>query len=193
MLDPIGGFDRIQDFFRSYVETSFRISDPAVASARRELLERPDVFATLPFVEPVPRYRSSEHRLEDLIDMTDGPLEPLSREARVAFVELALSGLFEGTAAEGEVRRMSGYAPYQHQVEMLTRGVRPATPASSRRVRVQARPRASCSPSSPPWRTRPSAGADPRPATSVPTGGGPSDPGGHRSGKERAGLPPSGR
>lgn len=128
MLDPIGGFDRIQDFFRSYVETSFRISDPAVASARRELLERPDVFATLPFVEPVPRYRSSEHRLEDLIDMTDGPLEPLTREARVAFVELALSGLFEGTAAGGEVRRMSGYAPYQHQVEMLTRGVRPGHP-----------------------------------------------------------------
>ena len=128
MLDPIGGFDRIQDFFRSYVETSFRISDPEVAAARRALLQRPDVFATLPYVEPVPRYRSSEHRLEDLVDMANGPLEPLTRGARVAFVELALSGLFEGRPAEGQIRRASGYAPYQHQVEMLARGVRPGRP-----------------------------------------------------------------
>ncbi|MEG8038744.1 hypothetical protein QP166_05050 [Sphingomonas sp. LR60] len=128
MLDPIGGFDRIQDFFRSYVETSFRISDPVVAEARRALLERPDVFATLPFVEPVPRYRSSERRLEELVDLAHGPLEPLNREARVAFVELALSGLFEGSASQGELRRASGYAPYQHQVEMLARGIRPGRP-----------------------------------------------------------------
>ena len=31
MLDPIGGFDRIRDFFISYVETSFRIADRKVA------------------------------------------------------------------------------------------------------------------------------------------------------------------
>lgn len=128
MLDPIGGFDRIQDFFTSYVETSFRISDQAVAAARRELLERPDIFATLPFVEPVPRYRSSEHRLEDLVEMTDGPLEPLCRDGRIAFVELALSGLFDGQPNDGEVKRRSTYAPYRHQIDMLARGVRPGQP-----------------------------------------------------------------
>ena len=47
MLDPIGGFQRIEEFFTSYVETSFRISDPAVAAARRELLGRADIFATI--------------------------------------------------------------------------------------------------------------------------------------------------
>jgi len=128
MLDPVGGFHRIEDFFTSYVETSFRISDPTVAAARRELLGRPDIFATTPYVEPVPRYRSNDATLEELIDRDDGPLGPLSRDARVAFVELALSGLFEGAAADGEVRRRSLYAPYHHQVEMLERGLRPGQP-----------------------------------------------------------------
>ncbi|WP_088347296.1 MULTISPECIES: DEAD/DEAH box helicase [Rhodomicrobium] len=128
MLDPIGGFERIKDFFTSYVETSFRISDPAVAAARYELLRRPDIFATLPFVEPVPRYRSSDHLLEDFVDMDGGPLEPLSRGARVAFVELALSGLFDGRPSDGELRRRSIYPPYRHQVGMLARGVQPGHP-----------------------------------------------------------------
>ena len=128
MLDPVGGFQRIQEFFTSYVETSFRISDPVVAEARRDLLGRPDIFATAPFIEPVPRYRSSDAMLEDLIDLDDGPLGPLSRAARVAFVELALSGLFDGGEADGEVRRRSLYAPYQHQIEMLDRGLRPGRP-----------------------------------------------------------------
>src|SRR5687768_6966444 len=101
MLDPVGGFRRIEDFFTSYVETSFRISDPSVAAARRELLGRPDIFATTPFLEPVPRYRSNDATLEELIDRDDGPLGPLSREARMAFVELALSGLFSGVDANG--------------------------------------------------------------------------------------------
>lgn len=42
MLDPIGGFGRIRDFFISYVETSFRISDSDVSKARR-LLDRKSV------------------------------------------------------------------------------------------------------------------------------------------------------
>jgi Helicase conserved C-terminal domain/DEAD/DEAH box helicase len=128
MLDPLGGFQRIKEFFISYVETSFRISDPTVAAARRDLLRRPNIFAATPFIEPVPRYRSSDQRLEDLISLDDGPLGPLSREARVAFVELALSGLFEGEDADGEVRRRSLYAPYRHQLEMLSRGIRPGQP-----------------------------------------------------------------
>jgi Lhr-like helicase len=128
MLDPVGGFQRIQEFFTSYVETSFRISDPGVAAARRALLSRPDIFATVPFVEPVPRYRSNDLRLEELIDLENGPLDPLPRKARIAFVELALSGLFEGDDAEGEVRRRSRYAPYSHQVQMLGRGLQAGQP-----------------------------------------------------------------
>ncbi|MYM70358.1 DEAD/DEAH box helicase [Pseudoduganella sp. FT55W] len=128
MLDPIGGFDRIKDFFISYVETSFRISDSSAAKARRTLLNGLGAFTTEPFIEPVLRYKSDGVKLEELVQMNGGPLAPLSPEGRRAFAELALSGLFEGKPSQGDIRRVSSYAPYRHQVEMLARGVRPGRP-----------------------------------------------------------------
>ena len=105
MLDPIGGFNRIKNFFISYVETNFRISNSPVALARGQLLRATDVFATAPLIEPVLRYQPNEKKLEQLIDVVGGPLEPLSADARKSFVELALSGLFEGSPAEGDICR----------------------------------------------------------------------------------------
>jgi transcription initiation factor TFIIIB Brf1 subunit/transcription initiation factor TFIIB len=128
MLDPIGGFDRIKDFFISYVDTSFRISDPAAADARRTLLKTLGSFTTEPFIEPVLRYMSDGVKLEELAQMNGGPLAPLSHAGRRAFAELALSGLFEGKSSSGDIRRASNYAPYRHQVEMLERGIRPGHP-----------------------------------------------------------------
>jgi hypothetical protein len=128
VLDPIGGFERIKDFFVSYVETAFRISDERTARARRELLFSPNVFATEPFIEPVLRYTASDRPLEQLVD-DDKLFEPISRAGRVAFVELALSGLFEGEDAPGPgPRRRSLYSPYVHQEMMLARGVRSGQP-----------------------------------------------------------------
>jgi hypothetical protein len=46
MLDPIGGFERIKDFFISYVETSFRISSEETAGRSRALLESDGALAT---------------------------------------------------------------------------------------------------------------------------------------------------
>lgn len=128
MLDPIGGFRRIQDFVINYVETSFRISDKEVAKARRDLLETIGVLSTEPFIEPVLRYESHPESLEQLAQRDDGPLASMSRDGKCAFVELALSGLFDGERCEGEIRRKSPYAPYDHQVEMLERGLLPGRP-----------------------------------------------------------------
>lgn len=128
MLDPIGGFRRIQDFVINYVETSFRISDKAAAKARRDLLKTIGVLATEPFIEPVLRYESHPENLEQLAQRDDGPLASMSRNGKCAFVELALSGLFDGERCEGEIRRKSIYAPYDHQVEMLRRGLLPGKP-----------------------------------------------------------------
>ena len=91
MLDPIGGFRRIQDFFISYIETNFRIADPSVAISRRNLLNSSGEFAAEPYIEPVLRYESSGKMLEDLVDIDGGPLNSLSPKGRKAFVELALS------------------------------------------------------------------------------------------------------
>lgn len=128
MLDPIGGFRRIQDFFISYVETSFRISNPSAADARRKLLNTSGVLATEPYIEPVLRYESSEKLLEDMVGDDDGPLAPLSLKGQEAFVELSLSGLFDGKPSDGPLTRKSAYAPYRHQVSMLERGIRSGQP-----------------------------------------------------------------
>ena len=128
MLDPIGGFRRIQNFVINYVETSFRISDKNAAAARRNLLNTIGVLSTEPFIEPVLRYESHPETLEQLAQRADGPLESMSQEGKRAFVELALSGLFDGERCEGKIRRRSLYAPYDHQVEMLKRGLLPGKP-----------------------------------------------------------------
>ncbi|WP_217470431.1 DEAD/DEAH box helicase [Photorhabdus akhurstii] len=128
MLDPIGGFRRIQDFFISYIETSFRIADPLVAASRRKLLNSSGEFAAEPYIEPVLRYISSDNYLEDLADMENGPLNCLSSEGRKAFVELALSGLFDSKLGDEVWSRRSVHAPYLHQVKMLERGIHPGCP-----------------------------------------------------------------
>lgn len=127
MFDPIGGFNRIKDFFVSYLDTAFRISDEATSEARRNLLLSPDILATDPFIEPVLRYRSSELSIEQIVDDNE-TLGPICPEGRVAFAELALSGLFDGIEVQGRLRRKSTYNPYLHQVEMLRRGVRNGQP-----------------------------------------------------------------
>lgn len=128
MLDPIGGFNRIRDFFISYVETSFRIADRTVAAQRRRLLETTNVFATAAFVEPVLRYRTHKLRIDQMVGVADGPLAKLPHDVQVAFAELVLSGLFEGDDAVGNLKRVGRYAPYKHQIEMLQRGVQPGKP-----------------------------------------------------------------
>lgn len=130
MLDPIGAFERIRDLYISYLDTAFRVRRSELATDRRELLRTPGSLATIPFLEPVPRYHPAKHFLEQLVDLPekDNPLRHLSRDARKAFVELALSGLFPGDVVEGEVKRKSHFKPYKHQWEMLGKGVHPGTP-----------------------------------------------------------------
>jgi hypothetical protein len=129
LLDPIGGFDRIKEFFIAYVETNFRISDKDAEQARRKLLNTQNILATEPFIEPVLRYLPSEKKLEELALEKDGILRNLSERGRHAFAELALSGLFEGKRCEGVIRRCSDHAPYQHQAQMLARGIQPGQPS----------------------------------------------------------------
>lgn len=128
MLDPIGGFNRIRDFFISYVETSFRIADKKIAMDRRRLLETASVFATTSFLEPVLRYKTYGATIDEMVGAVDGPIASLPQRVQVAFAELALSGLFEGEPAEGEVKRRGLYAPYIHQVQMLERGIHAGQP-----------------------------------------------------------------
>lgn len=131
MLDPIGGFNRIREFWLSYLDTAFRIGNDSLAEERRNLLRQAGTLTAEPYLEPVPRYQQSEYVLEDLLDLEGGknPLQDYSDEERRAFIELALSGLFPGVEeSDARLRRKSLYKPYSHQWNMLARGVKAGRP-----------------------------------------------------------------
>ncbi len=126
MFDPIGGFNRMIDQFLAYLDTAYRIDDPRVASMRRQLLTTPGQLALDPIFEAVARYKPVGYGLEGLIEDPEGRLPHFSRPERQAFVELALSGLFDRDRSAPEVK--GAYAPYLHQVQMLEKGARDGTP-----------------------------------------------------------------
>ncbi|MDQ7251285.1 DEAD/DEAH box helicase [Dongia sedimenti] len=129
MLDPLGGFERIRDLYISYLDTAFRVRRRRLTEQRHELLRSTGTLAAAPYLEPVPRYKVSDNALSDFVDMKDGnPIGHLTREGRRAFAEMAVSGLFPGKAAQGELLRTHIFKPYSHQVEMLARGSRPGQP-----------------------------------------------------------------
>lgn len=137
MQDPVGSFVRIREFFLSYLDTAFRIGDASVAAERRELLRQPGALCTEPLVEPIPRYEPDERQLHQLLESgANDPLEGFSDDARLAFVDLVLSGLFpsrdkragDPTEARLKCGKIGKFKPYRHQIEMLRRGVRAGTP-----------------------------------------------------------------
>ena len=135
MQDPIGAFERIRAFYISYLDTAFRIGDESVAEERRLLLRRPGTLCTPPLVEPIPRYEPSNVGFEAMLDegLPHDVLTGLDADARRAFVDLALAGLFpsrlkEPCDGDWPLDRVPRFKPYSHQVEMLRRGVRTGTP-----------------------------------------------------------------
>src|SRR6266481_7539779 len=131
MVDPIGAFNRIRDFYISYLETAFYIRDAAVLRERRELLEAAGSLCIEPIIEPITRYQSAPFKLHDLVHDAkhDERLPGLGPRERAAFVHLALSGLFEAEPRSGNVDfPRAKYAPHLHQAEMLKRGVCPGHP-----------------------------------------------------------------
>ena len=131
MQDPIGGFQRIRDLYITYLETAFRIGDEGVSRERRALLERPNTFCTEPLIEPLPRYRTVDWLLNELAtgDALDSRLPGLDARERAAFVDLALAGLVDSEPAEqGKEARLAQYELYEHQAQMLERGVQQGHP-----------------------------------------------------------------
>ena len=131
MQDPIGGFQRIRDLYITYLETAFRIRDEGVSRERRTLLERPNTFCTEPLIEPLPRYKNVDWLLHELAtsDARDTRLPGLSALERGAFVDLALAGLLDSKpGGQVEEARLAEYQLYEHQAQMLNRGVQQGRP-----------------------------------------------------------------
>src|SRR5690606_1385001 len=131
MLDPIGGYQNIKDLLVSQIETTQRIRNPLFQALRKSLLVDTDTLTNSPIIEPVPRYKSSDFSLEDLLTLEkENPLHNFSSEERAIFINLALSGLFDGISESQHslLMRRSLYKPYLHQMHMLGKGIKNGQP-----------------------------------------------------------------
>lgn len=127
MQDPIQTFEKIRDFYISYLETAFRIGPAAIQEIRRTLLERIDTLATEPLVEPLPTYSHDGTKIDDLKCDEIGAkwLPNFSKSDREAFVDLCLGGLIPQDKINSSVAK---FPLYMHQLEMLKKGVQAGTP-----------------------------------------------------------------
>ncbi len=132
MVDPIGAFHRIRDFYISYLETAFKIRNRDVSAERRLLLESDGSMCAEPIIEPLTRYKSADFTLNELINdrERDDRAPGLKPKHREAFVHLVLSGLFDSDRpANSADPPRAKYPPYVHQVEMLRRGIASGEPS----------------------------------------------------------------
>ena len=130
-MNPLRDFRDIRDFYITYLDTAFRISDERVQERRRRLLRAPETLCTLPLIEPIPRYRSSGLRINDLMLEAAGQewLPGLSSEHREAFVRLAAAGLIPSDFDDICHDQVLGkFELYAHQVDMLRRGIQAGNP-----------------------------------------------------------------
>ena len=103
-MDVIRAFDKVRDSYIDYVKTAFGTQYPGLETERERLLRQPGIISQEPWIEPIPRYRTSGKKIQDLT-VTDLP--GLSSTEIEAFRNLASCGL------------ISDYELYEHQVAML--------------------------------------------------------------------------
>lgn len=127
MNDPISTFYSIRDFYITYIETAFRIGLPGIQKKRRELLELTNALCTEPLLEPVPAYLDIGLKINDLLDFEHSKkwLPDFTKTETEAFVSLCLGGLLPHIDGNNKVGR---FTLYQHQFEMLRRGVGVGSP-----------------------------------------------------------------
>ena len=103
-MDVITAFDKVRDSYIDYVKTAFGTQYRGLEAERERLLRQPGTICQEPWIEPIPRYRTSGKKIQDL---TADELPGLSQTQIEEFKELVSSGLV------GE------YDLYDHQVAML--------------------------------------------------------------------------
>ncbi|CAG7658398.1 DEAD/DEAH box helicase [Paenibacillus allorhizosphaerae] len=91
MTNPILAFEDIRNNFIRYIQTAFGTRYPAIELERQELLLKPGVLAQEPFIEPLPRYKSSKMRVAEL---TAKELPGFSDQEVKLFQQFASCGLF---------------------------------------------------------------------------------------------------
>ena len=104
-MDVIGAFDKVRDSYIAYVKTAFGTQHPGLETERERLLQQPGEICQEPWIEPIPRYRLSGMKIQDLVT---ADLPGLSSAELALFHELVPCGLFDN---KNEL--------YEHQKKML--------------------------------------------------------------------------
>jgi len=102
MKNPIQVFDKIKDNFILYVKTAFGTRYPAFEETRQELLQKDKIFTRSPWIEPLPIYKQSEYKINDIVNIPN-----LQDEELQIFKKIVNAGL------------ISDFKIYQHQYDML--------------------------------------------------------------------------
>lgn len=92
MIDPIGAFDIIRDNFIRYVKTAFGTRFPSIEEEREALLRQDRILSRDPWIEPLPRYESSNKKIDDL---SPEDLTGLNTHEITLFKDLVKCGLFD--------------------------------------------------------------------------------------------------
>ena len=67
LRDPIKAFEEIKDSFKLYVQTRFATPQfPSVEEERKKRLDQEGLFYQKPWIELIPKYKSSEKKISDL-------------------------------------------------------------------------------------------------------------------------------
>ena len=103
-MDVVSAFDKVRDSYVDYVKTAFGTQFPGLEAEREALLRQPGVICQEPWIEPIPRYRTSGKKIQDL---TSTDLPGLNPGEIKAFRSLASCGL------------VGDYELHDHQVTML--------------------------------------------------------------------------
>ena len=106
MRDPIGSFSTIKENFIRYVQTAFRTKFEGIERERYDLLNQDRVFYRMPWIEPLPDYKSSGKKVRDLEAEDLG--NALTSNEVTTFKALVKTGLFPGSNPL-----------YLHQAKML--------------------------------------------------------------------------
>ena len=108
-MDVIAAFEKVKESYINYVKTAFGTQYPGLEAERERMLRRPGAICQEPWIEPLPRYRSSGNTIWDLAG-SDVP--GLDAGALTDFKRLAACGL------------VGNFQLYQHQVEMLEKALK---------------------------------------------------------------------
>lgn len=92
MSNPFLAFEEIRGNFIRYVQTAFGTRYPSLEKERKQLLLTPGVLSQDPWIEPLPRYKSSQMQINDL---TKHDLHGFTSKEINLFQQLATSGLFK--------------------------------------------------------------------------------------------------